>query len=509
MRTLIEMSQRWRPPSREPVLSVVVPVYNVAPYLAECLDSLLGQTLKDIEIVVVDDGSTDDSPAILRQYAGRHRRIRTFRQANAGPGAARNAGVRQARGEFLTFVDADDTVPPTAFERLVATLRRSGSDFCVGRTRRMSAGAFSPVGWSQVTHDRDRIGITIDDFPLALRDVLAGNRVFKRQFWVDRVPPFEPYRTYEDHVPMLMAYVRARSFDLIAASTYNWRIRQDGTSTSQGKSAIASLRDRIAVKEQAHEFLAAEASQRTYDAWVARCIATDFASFVRPALAGTAEYRDLLSETYRTFFARASSDALAGIRPRYKVVGWLVGQGHWEDVGTALDLFESPRAPLDRTVEGDRIRLVPPTELLHAGVPEEMWLLARHEVRVAATLRGLSWRDDGTIELVGSAALGGLHPTDELQAEVNLFDLASATSHPVPVDITGQTLRATVPVIELPAGHWSLLLTLRHRALSATDRIPKIDGAIVKDALQPRTVGPVEILPHWSVNDGLVLEVRR
>lgn len=92
----------------EPAISVIVPIYNVEPYLGECLDSLCGQTLRNIEIIGVDDGSTDGSGALLDEYAAKDKRIIAVHQKNAGVSAARNAGMRLARGEYLAFVDGDD-----------------------------------------------------------------------------------------------------------------------------------------------------------------------------------------------------------------------------------------------------------------------------------------------------------------------------------------------------------------------------------------------------------------
>ena len=100
-------------------VSVIVPVYNVEKYLAACLDSALMQTLSPLEIVCVDDGSTDASPAILAEYARRDARIVALRQPNGGLSAARNAGMAAARGEYLLFLDSDDTLAaPDALDML-------------------------------------------------------------------------------------------------------------------------------------------------------------------------------------------------------------------------------------------------------------------------------------------------------------------------------------------------------------------------------------------------------
>lgn len=107
-----------------PVVSVVVPLYNKAPWVGECLDSLVAQSLLDsdantLEILVVDDGSTDGGPAIVADYAARHPSIRVVRQENAGPSVARNRGVAEAAGEWVGFVDADDTVSPAMYRHLL------------------------------------------------------------------------------------------------------------------------------------------------------------------------------------------------------------------------------------------------------------------------------------------------------------------------------------------------------------------------------------------------------
>ena len=248
-----------------PVLSVVVPSYNVEAYIGECLDSLLSQTLANLEVIVVDDGSTDATSDIVERYARSDHRVVTLRQTNSGQGIARNRGVEVARGEFLAFIDADDTVPPRAFAYMLATLQKTGSDFCVGSARRFSHDRFQATAWAYTVHQKDLLGVTIESFPLAMQDIIACNRMFRTAFWRERVGGFRGHIAYEDHVPMLSAYVRAEKFDILSGTTYNWRIREDLTSTSQQKASLENLLDRIAVKEEAYEMLVAEAPPAVYD----------------------------------------------------------------------------------------------------------------------------------------------------------------------------------------------------------------------------------------------------
>ena len=117
----------------EPAISVIVPIYNVEPYLSECLDSLCGQTLRNIEIIGVDDGSTDGSGALLDEYAAKDKRIIAVHQKNAGVSAARNAGMRLARGEYLAFVDGDDWMERTAYEDILQKLQGRRPDIVIFR----------------------------------------------------------------------------------------------------------------------------------------------------------------------------------------------------------------------------------------------------------------------------------------------------------------------------------------------------------------------------------------
>lgn len=114
-----------------PKVSVIVPVYNVAEYLGQCLDTILLQTLQDIEVICVDDGSTDNSLEILNTYAFLDERIKVIHQENAGPGAARNRGMKDATGEFVIFLDSDDFFHPEMLEKMVAKAEEDESDVVV------------------------------------------------------------------------------------------------------------------------------------------------------------------------------------------------------------------------------------------------------------------------------------------------------------------------------------------------------------------------------------------
>ena len=122
------------------LISVIVPVYNVEKYLRICIDSLLAQTYKNIEIIMVDDGSKDASGEICDEYAYKYEKCKVVHKKNAGLGMARNTGMENMEGEYVTFVDSDDWLMPDTIENLFRALMDNGVDMCKGGFQRVNNG---------------------------------------------------------------------------------------------------------------------------------------------------------------------------------------------------------------------------------------------------------------------------------------------------------------------------------------------------------------------------------
>ena len=142
-----------------PLISVIVPVYNVAPWLERCLDSIAAQTWKNLEIWLVDDGSTDGSAALCAARAEKDPRFHLLRQENAGVSAARNLALDHAAGHYLQFVDGDDFLPPDATETLARAASSTGADLVIGRFWRVAGGRSAVRG-----HIREDRVLTRQDY---------------------------------------------------------------------------------------------------------------------------------------------------------------------------------------------------------------------------------------------------------------------------------------------------------------------------------------------------------
>ncbi|MEU7859557.1 glycosyltransferase family 2 protein [Nonomuraea sp. NPDC049141] len=228
-----------------PVLSVIVPFYNVEKYIGSCLDSLAAQKLQDLEMICVDDGSTDAGAAVVEARMATDERISLIRQANQGVGRARNIGVRRATGRYLAFVDGDDMVPPRAFQRLVSSLEATGSDLACGNVMRIYRNLLVP-SWAHKRAFAEPLKRThITRHPLLIRDRMLWNKVYRRDFW-DALGLTFPERMYEDQPVAMAAHVGASSVDVIKGIVYHWRQRdEEGSSITQRCLEPANLRDRL------------------------------------------------------------------------------------------------------------------------------------------------------------------------------------------------------------------------------------------------------------------------
>ncbi len=386
---------------KPPLLSVVVPVHNVEAYLEDCLRSVAEQTLDAIEVVMVDDGSTDGSARIAAEFAARDSRFRLIRQQNAGLSAARNTGVRHTTPTvpYLAFADSDDVVVHDAYERMTASLESSGSDLATGNVWRLT-GQGRQQAWQYrwLTGPRSRTHITRD--PRLLADRVAWNKVFRRSFWDTHAFAFPEGRLYEDTPVMIPAHYLAGSVDVLAEHVYYWRVREG--SITRRRTDVTGVRDRIAACEQVSAFLGGRdaAQRRAYDA---SCLRDDFGYFLDGLPMGGEAYRAAFLEGAGAFVDRAGPEVLEGLPVELRIKWQLVRERRLADLLAVL-AFERANGTGTFGMEGlpGRRRAVYP------GVRGASAPLTGKDVPAVARLLEARWGADGKLRLRGYAYLRNL-----------------------------------------------------------------------------------------------------
>lgn len=214
-------------------VSVVVPIFNVAPFLRKCLDSLLAQTSDNWEVVLIDDGSTDTSAEICRSYASIDSRFRYQFQSNQGQGLARNRGIELSEGEFILFVDPDDWIHPQLVQELSAHMAGGDVDFACfgleyvgenGRTvRRFSSFRSNSLA-----------GRLIFRSALIDKDILSSpcNKIYRKSFLVGQEVAFPPLRAYEDLFFSRLLALKARRCSFVDRVYYFALVRSGSTTRS-------------------------------------------------------------------------------------------------------------------------------------------------------------------------------------------------------------------------------------------------------------------------------------
>lgn len=216
-------------------VSIILPCYNVAPYLDECLESLVRQTWEDLEIICVNDGSTDDTPAVLRRWAEKDARIRVIDRENGGLSAARNTGIDAATGEYIGFIDPDDYVDISMYACLVEEARKHEAQvtacgyvsFSDGDRKVLEECSHSP---SCGVEENARASVFQEDAVWKRMDVVAWNKLYKREFLESLGFRFElSFKGGEDDVFWLMTLPHASRLAVIPDQLYFYRRKRAGS----------------------------------------------------------------------------------------------------------------------------------------------------------------------------------------------------------------------------------------------------------------------------------------
>jgi glycosyltransferase involved in cell wall biosynthesis len=218
-------------------ISVIVPIYNVEKYLAQCLEHIINQTFEDIEIICIDDGSTDNSPKILDEFAKKDERIKIISQKNRGLGATRNRGIEVAKGDYIYFMDGDDYLELTALEELYEISKKHCLDFAIFKINNFEDETGEPIidEYYSMPYLKRRVGdnvfnyADVADIALKLAVNTYGN-FFKREFVLDL--RFPEGLLFEDNVFFAKSLFKAERVYFHDRFLYNRRVRKDSLSNA-------------------------------------------------------------------------------------------------------------------------------------------------------------------------------------------------------------------------------------------------------------------------------------
>lgn len=222
--------------------SIIIPVYNVEPYLRDCLDSVLQQSFADWEAVCVNDGSTDNSAAILEEYGHKDGRFKIVNQPNGGLSAARNTGLKAAAGEYVLFLDSDDWLESNALEKVSESLTDedmlcfSGRRFFEKEGRYHEADQLKPQEYTTGMDYYNENALAVRDFAF----VCVVLRAYKREFLLSHDLWFKEGIFHEDNLFTPFACYYAEKVKVINDCLYDYRVRANSITTTGN---VKRLRD--------------------------------------------------------------------------------------------------------------------------------------------------------------------------------------------------------------------------------------------------------------------------
>lgn len=330
---------------RAPAVSVVVIVYNDAARLSTAVRSVLEQTLRSVEVVIVDDRSTDGSYEVAQQLAAQHPdRVRAFQlpENSGGCGAPRNHGVGRARGDYVLFLDSDDVLERNACRNMLEAAESTGADLVSGLCVRVHVDSRTgkEVKWYPWLYERTRTLETISELPdLLVFDTLSTNKCYRRQFLLDEGLEFAVGIHYEDLLFSARAYVAARRITLIPNRVYDWRVveKSAAKSISNRRDEIANFTHRMEIHRRVDQLLADNGLLELKFAKDVKWLKHDLVLHLRELPFRDAGYRQEFAAIAREYLESIDRAAFDEAEPIHAICAYLLQKGDWDNLLPAVD----------------------------------------------------------------------------------------------------------------------------------------------------------------------------
>lgn len=302
------------PAAKFPDISVIVPVFNTEEFLAECLDSILQQPGVDLEVIIVNDGSTDGSVDIIKKYMSQDERIKYFYQSNQGLSVARNTGLKLATGNYVLFVDSDDWLLPNSLADYIELARRKDVDVVVGKV-----GVYYPNGTAALwNHDAElhqrQPTMSGEEYlhsiTISRKYVPMVYTYFCRRSMLQQADlAFEPGLIHEDELwtPQMLLQAKSITFGLTPHYAYRRRFSGSITSSTSQARRYDSLLKIVSLLSQAYQRIRSDCSARPFFLMAIRAF---FRTCAQMALRATAEEREKFETMINSLTREIQSDDL-------------------------------------------------------------------------------------------------------------------------------------------------------------------------------------------------------
>jgi glycosyltransferase involved in cell wall biosynthesis len=374
------------PHTTHDLVSVIVPVRNVEAWLPDCLASVLASTHPQLEVIVVDDGSTDDTVTIARHFAATDPRVTLIHAPGSGSGQARNAGIDVAQGKYLAFCDGDDLVPPHAYATMMEAAQASAAQLVVGNFLKLGTSSTRDIG----THyglGVTSVDTTLADNPQLIRYRTCWNRLIDRELWIRCQAHFPAGPRSNDLVPITLVLTQAERISMVSEPVYVYRERPGATSMTSTLSEAASVLSHLK-----QELLSSSFVMRTGDPGVIRTywrnilrsdVRTTLEHYLRSAEPDSSSSTEVTT-AFRTFLAAVPHEHYSELEPQLRLLYALMAHGNAE-VAAALVTTRDSRGLLPLGLAHTALQLTANSDWL--DVPTRSWLFHQLIVRAMYPMR--------------------------------------------------------------------------------------------------------------------------
>lgn len=483
-------------PTATPDVSVIVIVYNDAGHLARAVDSVRTQTLANLEIIVVNDASTDRTPLVAAALARADDRVRPVHlpRNSGGCSRPRNVGLALAQAPYVMFLDSDDTLERHACKNLLLAAERTNADVVSGLCQRVNVVTGQTRPWWGVLYQRRAVYEGIGQFPDQLYDTTSTNKLYRREFLEAEQIRFPEGYHYEDLLFTTEVYCTARRIAIIPNLVYRWHYREraDAPSISNRRAQIENFEHRVAIHRKIDAYLEAHGLADLQIVKDRKFLRHDLRLYLNELALRDPSYQQKFLDTARDYLRTVDPKALEISGTVERIGAFMLLQGDLPETLKVIDylrggVLASELFPADGRVYWTDKHLDAPhgrtlldvTDLGLADLP--LGRLKLYNTATAVSVRGSRLHLTGKITI----PLGRISDTDELTLAVAIRNRKSKRAHTVPVPDWR---------VEGPELHWSATVDVDRTVTVTTTRQPIWDVSVRVTSGDQTAAAPVNLL---------------